>query len=437
MKAETLLTLLIVAGLVLGAMTGQLLFDPTWSASQPAAAHAYGTLLQLFEFFGLTVFLGLLKMLIMPLIAGSVFCAVCSVGDIRALGRLGGWTLVYYFSTMAIAVGVGIFVVLLVRPGDGVHFQAAGASVVPEAAREVAAGGIVGVLRNLVSLMIPENILAAMAAGQTLGVIVFFLFFGAVTAALGERVRPLVRAAEALTDVVMKMVELVLWFAPLGIFSLLAWTVGRIGLGSFTDTIGRYVLTVLFGLGVHALFVLPGLMLLLTRSNPFRFAYQMRAALLMAVGTSSSSATLPVTLEAATTEAGLSRRSAGLVLPLGATVNMDGTALYEAVAVIFMAQAVGIELGIAQLLIVMLTATLAAIGAAGIPSAGLVTMFIVVDAVNQSLTAANPAAIGIPVAAVGLILGVDRLLDMVRTGVNVWGDAVGAFLIDRLVERRV
>jgi Na+/H+-dicarboxylate symporter len=260
-------------------------------------------------------------------------------------------------------------------------------------------------------------------------VIVFFMFFGVVATLLGERAAGVSRAAEVVAEVLMKMVEVVLWFAPVGVFCLLAWSVARIGLGVFGDSIGVYMLTVILGLSIHALVVLPLVFWLMTRSNPFHYAYQMRAAIMMAIGTSSSTATLPVTIETAVSEGGVSRRSAGLVLPLGATINMDGTALYEAVAVIFMAQASGILLGLPQLMIIAITATLAAVGAAGIPSAGLVTMWIVVEAVNQSLAAASPGTPLIPLEAIGLVIGVDRLLDMLRTGVNVWGDSVGARII--------
>jgi Na+/H+-dicarboxylate symporter len=233
----------------------------------------------------------------------------------------------------------------------------------------------------------------------------------------------------------MKMIELVLWISPLGVFCLLAWTVARIGLGVFAESIGSYMLTVILGLSFHACVVLPFLLYFFARVNPFHFFLKMKTALLMAFSTSSSVATLPVSIDCATNEGGVSKRVAGLVLPLGATINMDGTALYEAVAVVFLAQASGIDLSFVQLAIIALTATLAAIGAAGIPSAGLVTMFIVVDAVNHSLAAAGPGAQLIPVAAIGLIIGVDRLLDMFRTAVNVWGDAIGARLVTAFDQR--
>ncbi len=222
----------------------------------------------------------------------------------------------------------------------------------------------------------------------------------------------------------IRMTEVVLWLAPAGVFCLVAMSVGRIGVETFTQRIGVYMFTVLAGLGIHGFIVLPLALWLITRTNPWRFLGAMRPALLMAMSTASSSATLPVTIEAARGPGGCSKRATGFVLPLGSTINMDGTALYEAVAVVFLAQAFSpVPLDWGQMIVIALTATLAAIGAAGIPEAGLTTMILVVAAVNQSGMAK------IPVGAIALVLGVDRILDMCRTTINVWGDAVGARII--------
>ncbi len=436
MNKDLVLTVLILLGIVCGAIVGQLLYDPQWSIETSEHLHHHATALAIFDFLGFDIFMGLLKMLIVPLIAASVLHAVTSLGDIRTLGRLGIAALVYYFLTMFFAVVLGLLLVTSIAPGAGIQQEASeqlastlGKSEVIGTVQESAAGGLLGVFKNLVGLMIPENVIQAMAEGQTLSLIVFFIFFGVVATLIGERAKGVAIAAEVITNVLMKMVELVLWLSPIGVFCLLAWTVARIGLGVFGDSIGVYMLTVLLGLGLHALVVLPIILWLLTRANPFRYLHQMRAALMMAFGTSSSSATLPVTIESATSEGEVSQESAGLVLPLGATINMDGTALYEAVAVVFMAQACGIDLSFSELAIIAVTATLAAVGAAGIPSAGLVTMVIVLEAVNKSLLATSPGAPQIPIEAVGLVIGVDRLLDMVRTTVNVWGDSVGAKIV--------
>jgi Na+/H+-dicarboxylate symporter len=288
-----------------------------------------------------------------------------------------------------------------------------------------------GVMSNLVQQLIPSNIVSAAAGGQPLPVIFFSIFFGVVVTMIGEKGRLIARFAEAVFDALMVMVHVVLWLAPVGVFALMAWSIARIGLQTFAQAIGLYMITVIVGLFIHAFIVLTLLCWLLGRSNPFKYFVQMRQALMTAIGTDSSSATLPVTIECATEQGGVSKKAAGFVLPLGATINMDGTALYEAVAVVFMAQAYSIHLGMTEMVLVAITATLAAIGAAGIPSAGLVTMVIVIQAVNTSVLDANPDLQTIPIAAIGLIIGVDRILDMLRTSTNVWGDAVVAKIVSR------
>ena len=209
----------------------------------------------------------------------------------------------------------------------------------------------------------------------------------------------------------------------------MAWTVGTIGFATIVGPLGSYIGVVLLGLLIHGLLILPLILWLLTRCNPYRFMWQMRRALLTAFGTDSSSATLPVTMDSAENEGGCSKRASNFVLPLGSTINMDGTALYEAVAVVFLFQLFGIDLSFSELIVVVITATLAAVGAAGIPSAGLVTMVIVIAAVNASLAGSGHQ---LPLAAIGVILGVDRIVDMCRTTVNVWGDATAAKVMTRL-----
>ena len=268
-----------------------------------------------------------------------------------------------------------------------------------------------------------------MAGNRTLGVIIFALVLGLALAAGGEHTLPAVRFFEAMFDALMRLVLWIIWLTPIGVFFLVAWTVGNIGFENIIGPISKYIVVVLVGLAIHGIIVLPVILAILTRKNPFRFMWQMSRALMTAFGTDSSSATLPITIECAVTEGGCSKRSANFVLPLGATVNMDGTALYEAVAVIFLFQLYGIDLSFGQLLIVAITATLAAIGAAGIPSAGLIMMVIVIHAVNTSLAGTGKE---LPMEAIGVVIGVDRIVDMCRTTVNVWGDAVGAKIITRI-----
>ncbi len=445
MRSSWILTLLILVGLVLGTIAGQLLYDPEFNLSQPDSEHAHTTALAVFDFLGNTIFMGLLKMMIIPLVATSVVVGVTSVGDFRKLGKIGGWTLVYYVSTMLIAVTLGLCLVTAFKPGAKIDEQRRAEAEVGfsqdtdkvEALTAKQQEGLMGAVRGLVSQIIPLNIVAAAAKGQPLPIIFFSIFFGVVVTMIGPRNRIIIDFFNATFEVLMKMVHAVIWLAPVGVFALLAWTVARIGLSVFASAISTYMFVVLLGLGIHGLIVLPLILKLFAKvgpdgsTNPYRFMKQMRQAIMTAIGTDSSSATLPVTMECATEIGGVSKQSAGFVLPLGSTINMDGTALYEAVAVVFLAQAYGMQLGVATLVLIAITATLAAVGAAGIPSAGLVTMVIVLDAVNSNVIANDPTVSPIPVAAIGLIIGVDRILDMFRTAVNVWGDAVGAKIIDR------
>ena len=258
--------------------------------------------------------------------------------------------------------------------------------------------------------------------------IVFSLLFGIAVTAAGSAGLPLQRWFEAFLVVVMKLVHGILWLTPIGVFALTAWTVAGIGWQDLLQPLFYFMLTVVVGLVIHGVIILPLVLWVFGRTSPRQFAWSMRDALLTALGTDSSSATLPVTIECAEGPGGCSRRASRFVLPLGATVNMDGTALYEAVAVVFLFQNQNITLSMEQLIIVALTATLAAVGAAGIPSAGLFTMVIVVQAVNDSLGPGQQ----LEFAAIGVIWGIDRILDMCRTAVNVWGDAVGAKIITRI-----
>jgi Na+/H+-dicarboxylate symporter len=251
-----------------------------------------------------------------------------------------------------------------------------------------------------------------------LSVIFFSLIVGAALSAAGEKGRPLAVFFEGLNDVMMKVTGWIMHLAPLGVFALLAWTIGQMGL-SVIKPLFLYMLTVAVGLGVHACVTLPVLLGIFGRYSAFRFIGDTFSAVATAFSTASSAATLPITMECVEKNSGVPGRVAGFVLPIGATVNMDGTALYEAVAAMFIAQAYGIQLGVAEQAVIMLTATLASIGAAAIPGAGLVTMVIVLRAV------------GLPLEGVGMVLAVDRILDMFRTAVNVWGDACGAVVVSR------
>lgn len=430
MNARRLLTILIFAGLLAGAVVGQILHS------------RYGTDLpgwvDLFRIIGKDIFMRSLRMLVIPLIISSVIVGVTSIGDFRHLGSLGGKTLAYYVTTMLAAVIVGLVLVNLMQPGVGFfqgeqgewqkqQYLAQGAEFQHRADQPDRPASFGQALLGIVVQMIPENPIAAAAKGDALPTIMFSLLFGILLTTIGPSNRVVIQFFEAVMAVMIRMTELVLWLAPAGVFCLVAISVAGVGLETFTQRIGLYMFTVLAGLGIHGFVILPAALWLFARTNPFAFFWAMRPALLMALSTASSSATLPVTIETAAGPGRCSKRATGFVLPLGSTINMDGTALYEAVAVVFLAQAFSpVPLDLGQMIVVALTATLAAIGAAGIPEAGLTTMILVVSAVNQSGMAQ------IPPEAIALVLGVDRILDMCRTSINVWGDCVGARIMSHI-----
>ncbi|HKJ67933.1 MAG TPA: dicarboxylate/amino acid:cation symporter [bacterium] len=348
------------------------------------------------------LFIKLLKMIIVPLIVASVIMGVADIGDPKRLGRLGGKTVLYYLSTTAAAVIIGIVLVNIINPGVGVDLAL-------QRSPEQAPPSLIDTLMGIV----PANPFQAIVEMDMLPIIFFSILFGIVLTTLKDKAQPMIRFFDSLNAVMMKMTHWIMELAPYGVFALMAVIVAETGWEVIFD-LTKYMATVLLGLLIHGFIFLPLLLRVIGKGNPVEFARDMSSALATAFSTSSSSATLPITMESIEENAGVDNSVSSFVLPLGATINMDGTALYEAVAAIFIAQAYGIDLTFGQQLLVIITATLAAVGAAGIPSAGLVTMIIVLNQVN------------LPLEGIGLITAVDRILDMVRTTVNVWGDSVGA-----------
>lgn len=383
------------------------------------------------EFCG-DLFLQVLKLLVIPLVVTSMISGITSLGDIRKMGRVGLSTIVYYFSTGAIAVFIGIMLVIIIQPGTSADDTFAYRTETVDAKEgqttmEVFLDVFRGRKGDPGSGMFPSNLFEAATNTNVLALIVFAIVFGGSLTTLGEEGQLVIRFFNVCNEAVMKMVHLVMLFAPIGIFGLVSANIAKNGGASgFLEqlqAIGWYVGTVIIGLTLHAI-VLGALLWTLGKRNPFVYTFNLLRALLTSVSTASSAATLPVTMECVEENNGVSNRAASFVLPLGATVNMDGTALYEAVAVIFIAQTLGIDLSLADLVIVFLTASLAAVGAAGIPEAGLVTMVIVLQAV------------GLPLTGIGTILAIDWFLDRLRTTVNVYGDACGAGIIDTMVVQK-
>jgi len=440
MKKETILTIAILAGLVLGALVGQfMLYNPDVSSD------VLNQTIQPWKTAGELLFFRPLMLMIIPLVFVSVVVGVSSIGDPQKLGLVGGATVVYYITTMIFAILVGLVLVNLIQPGTGVETESAqqlksvGEQIFQsntQIEQRVAEGqmqGIGGAFVSLLKQMIPTNILAAAVGGNTLAVVAAGILIGMALVMTGAPAKPAIDVFAALFHTLLRVVIWIIWLAPLGVFFLVAARVGQVGLSNLAGTTGLYALTVVFGLLIHALVTLPLILWLFTRVNPYKYFSAVRKVLLTAFSTASSGATLPITIEETQTQGGCSKRASTFVLPLGATVNMDGTALYQGVAVVFLFQLYGIDMSIADQLIILVTATLAAVGAAAVPSAGLVTMAIVIAAVNSSLVArGGESAAVLPASAIGVILGVDRILDMCRTCVNVWGDCVGARLITRL-----
>jgi proton glutamate symport protein len=368
------------------------------------------------------LFLNALRMLIVPLIIASMINAVISLPDAGALSRLGLRTLAWILGTTLIAVCIGLVWVNLVAPGiiDGQPAGerlglAAETSAVLESVEERGGGDVIGIFLR----MIPPNVFEAAASGEMLGLIFFSLLFGFFASRLSSA---LVKTQQAfwqgVYEIMLRITGAVMLFAPIGVFALVAGTVARTGWDAFTPLI-LFFLTVVAALAMHAFLVLPLLVRLLAGVSPLRQLRTMAPAMLTAFSTSSSAATLPVTFDCVQRGAGVSPRTAGFVLPLGATVNMNGTALYECAAALFIAQAYGLELSFGMQFTVVVLALLTSIGVAGVPSASLVAIAVILG------------AIGLPLEGVGLILAVDRVLDMCRTSVNVFGDSCGAVIIAR------
>ncbi|PCK31848.1 dicarboxylate/amino acid:cation symporter [Pseudoalteromonas piscicida] len=347
------------------------------------------------------IFIASLKMLVVPLVFISLVCGTCSLSDPKKLGRLGGKSIGLYLITTAIAITVAITLALLIAPGGGVEVPSTASFDAKQAPT------LVQVIIN----MFPTNPIDAMASGNMLQIIVFALLFGIAMALSGDAGARLAAVFEDLNTVVLKLVTLLMNVAPYGVFCLMAKLFTTIDMGLIVE-LGKYFMVVLVALLIHAFINYSILFKLLTGLSPVVFLKKMKDACMFAFSTSSSSATMPVTLETATKKLGAHNSVASFTVPLGATINMDGTAIMQGVATVFIAQVFGVDLTLNDYLMVVLTATLASVGTAGVPGVGLIMLAMVL---NQ---------VGLPVEGIALIIGVDRLLDMTRTAVNVTGDCM-------------
>jgi Na+/H+-dicarboxylate symporter len=360
-----------------------------------------------FEVIG-QIFVASLKMLVVPLVFVSLICGTCSLKDTTKLGRIGGKAIGLYLITTAIAISFAMAIALLVNPGEGVNM----AAETSFASREAPS------LAQVIIGMFPSNPFASFAQGNMLQVIVFALLFGIAMALSGKAGERLTAVFQDLNEVIMRLVTILMNLAPYGVFCLLAGLFTEISIETFGNLI-VYFLVVLFVLIAHATITFPVLLKLFTGLNPLIFLKKMRDAALFAFSTASSNATLPVTLETATKKMGVHNSISSFTVPLGATINMDGTAIMQGVATVFIAQVFNVDLSASDFLLVILTATLASIGTAGVPGVGLIMLAMVLDQV------------GLPVEGIGLIIGVDRLLDMTRTAVNVTGDCMVSLVVGK------
>jgi len=378
----------ILIGFVLGAIVG-LLVGPPAAALKPLG----------------DLFIRLIKMLIVPLVFSSLVIGASSMGDVRKLGRVGAKTLAYYLVTTAVAVTIGLILATLLHPGAG--FQ-----IPTETYKAKPLPSLVETLLNI----IPTNPLGAMVSDNMLQIIAFALFMGVAIALIGDKGKPVHAFFDSLAEVMYKITGIVMEFAPIGVFALMAWVTATNGPDVLVP-LAKVIFVVYLGCFLHAAVVYSSAVSIFARMNPLRYFRGFFDASLVAFSTCSSSATLPVSLRCAQENLGVPKDIASFALPLGATINMDGTSIYQGVCALFIAEVYGIPLGMPQYLTIILTATLASIGTAGVPGAGMIMLTMVLQAV------------GLPLDGILLIAGIDRVLDMARTCVNVTGDGAGAVVV--------
>ncbi len=353
-----------------------------------------------------SIFLTLLKMLIVPLVFSSLVVGAASIGDPRDLGRIGIKTIAFYLVTTAVAITIGLLLGNFLQPGVGLAIGEGAAFKAPEAPS----------IKNVIMGLFPANPLKAAVDGNMLQIIVFALFLGVSAVLAGEKGKPFISFFDSLAETMYKLTGIVMKIAPYGVFALIAVTVSKYGM-SVLAPFAKVILAVYVGCALQVILVYSGLITVFVKKSPFWFLKGIREAGLTAFVTRSSSATLPITMRNTQENLGVSEKVSSFVLPLGATINMDGTALYQGVCALFVAQAYGLTLGMGAQLSIILTATLASIGTAGVPGAGLIMLTLVLTAV------------GLPLEGAALVAGIDAVLDMARTCVNVVGDACVAAVV--------
>lgn len=350
-------------------------------------------------------FIRLMKMLVVPLVFCSIVCGSMAIGDTKKLGTVGVRTLIFYMATTSLAICVALTMGNILNPGVGLDMSAISANAAEVQTMEATS------MASTILNIIPDNPIGALATGNMLQIIVFALIIGVILAKLGEKTETVANFFSQFNDIMMEMTMMVMSLAPIGVFCLISRTFAGIGFSAFLP-LAKYMIGVLLALFVQCFVVYLGLLKIFSGLNPFKFIKNFFPVMAFAFSTATSNATIPMSIDTLAAKMGVSKRISSFTIPLGATINMDGTAIMQGVAVVFAAQAFGITLTPADYVTVIGTATLASIGTAGVPSVGLVTLTMVFNAV------------GLPVEAIGLIMGIDRILDMARTAVNITGDAV-------------
>lgn len=391
----------ILIGMVLGLITGLFL---NFYVKNPFIKDI--VLMNNVFYLGGNVFIKLMKMLVVPLVFFSIVVGVASISDIRKIGKIGGMTIGIYLLTTALAVIIALAIGMAIKPGLGLNMAS-----MASAANVTAAQSAPDTILNF----IPDNPLSALANGDMIPIIIFGVLIGYILAKLREQTQVVNDFFEQSNHIMMEMTSIVMKFAPIGVFCLMAKTFGSLGFEAIIP-LGKYVLCVLIGLAIQAFVVYPALLVVFTRLNPLKFFKKFVSVMLFAFSSSASNATIPLNINKLS-DMGVSRDVSSFTIPLGATINMDGTSIMQGVAVMFAAQAYGIDLGTSALLTVIFTAVMASVGTAGVPSVGLVTLTMVFESV------------GLPVAAIGVIFGIDHILDMFRTAVNVTGDAICTIIV--------
>ncbi len=399
----------ILIGLILGIIIGIV-------ANQFGWTHFFTVYIKPFG----TAFIRLISMVVVPLVFASLLVGTASLNDVRKLGRIGGKTIFFYLVTTAIAIVIGLILANTFKPGEGLTKETQEQllqNYSDEAQLKIDSALKKPSLTQTLLDIIPQNPIYSLSNGKMLQIIFFALLLGiALTMIPADRAAPVIKFFEGINDAMIQIVNLIMELAPYGVFALIAAIIGEFGLG-ILGPLAKYSIVVLLGLVLHIILTYNILLKIFTKVRSRDFFRGIRPAQLIAFSSSSSSATLPVTMECVEDNIGVSKEISSFVLPLGATINMDGTALYQGVAAVFIAQVFGMDLNITQQLTIVLTATLASIGAAGVPGVGMITLTMVLK------------TIGVPLEGIALILGVDRILDMCRTVVNISGDSTCATVI--------